>query len=255
MILGATVQKLWVFEVFRWTLGRAGMCWNQPTRVDHLCKKWRARQKKKKNLKGASQPCPVFFEFFYFFEAPSYITFLNKAVVTILYCRKDLKRYLRTIPGSHLNSVWVCEGLPLAWSPNIVQHPPKVSSVVPRLDCSWRLPWFGLIWLTLDKLIVNTTVTYVFFSHRVSQRQNFAPLAHRIMGRAKVPPLRCSRMLCTLWSIFYWKFGEWARAWVHNTPIFSSFPLHLEVSNLPFLIEFGEFTFFEILFFLNLEYT
>jgi hypothetical protein len=41
--------------------------------------------------------------------------------------------------------------------------------------------------------------------------------------------------------------------WVHSTPIFSSFPLHLEVSNLPFLIEFGDFTFFENLFFLNLE--
>jgi hypothetical protein len=40
---------------------------------------------------------------------------------------------------------------------------------------------------------------------------------------------------------------------VHSTPIFSSFPLHLEVSNLPLLIEFGDFTFFEILFFLNLD--
>jgi hypothetical protein len=29
MILGATNQKLWVFEVFRRTLGRAGMCWSQ----------------------------------------------------------------------------------------------------------------------------------------------------------------------------------------------------------------------------------
>jgi hypothetical protein len=46
MILGATVQKLWMFEVFRWTLGRAGMCWNQPTRVDYLHKKWRVAQKK-----------------------------------------------------------------------------------------------------------------------------------------------------------------------------------------------------------------
>jgi hypothetical protein len=41
--------------------------------------------------------------------------------------------------------------------------------------------------------------------------------------------------------------------WVYNTPIFSSFPLHLEVSNLPFLIKFGDFIFFEILFFLSLE--
>jgi hypothetical protein len=52
MILGATVQKLWEFEVFRWTLGKAGMCWNQPARVDYLCKNWRAAQKKKKNLKS-----------------------------------------------------------------------------------------------------------------------------------------------------------------------------------------------------------
>jgi hypothetical protein len=35
----------------------------------------------------------------------------------------------------------------------------------------------------------------------------------------KLPPI--------LWSNFYWKFGEWAKAWVHKTPIFSSFPLHL----------------------------
>jgi hypothetical protein len=41
--------------------------------------------------------------------------------------------------------------------------------------------------------------------------------------------------------------------WMHNIPIFSSFPLHLEVSNLPILIEFGDFTFFENLFFENLE--
>jgi hypothetical protein len=43
--------------------------------------------------------------------------------------------------------------------------------------------------------------------------------------------------------------------WVHSAPIFSSFPLYLEVSNLPFHIEFGDFIFFGILFFLNLEYT
>jgi hypothetical protein len=29
MILGATVQKLWVFEVFGQDLGKAGMCSNQ----------------------------------------------------------------------------------------------------------------------------------------------------------------------------------------------------------------------------------
>jgi hypothetical protein len=45
---------------------------------------------------------------------------------------------------------------------------------------------------------------------------------------------------------FIWSYevllGIW-REWVHGTPIFSSFPLHLEVSNLPFLIMFGYFTF------------
>jgi hypothetical protein len=38
MILGATDQKLWVFKVLRRSLGRAGMCWSQPARVDHMCK-------------------------------------------------------------------------------------------------------------------------------------------------------------------------------------------------------------------------
>jgi hypothetical protein len=60
----------------------------------------------------------------------------------------------------------------------------------------------------------------------------------------------------TLWSIFIGSLGNGPGLlgkWVHRTPIFSSFPLHLEVSNLPFFIEFGDFTFFEILFFLNLE--
>jgi hypothetical protein len=46
MILGATVQKLWVFEVFGQGLARAGMCWSQPARVDNLHKKWRAEEKK-----------------------------------------------------------------------------------------------------------------------------------------------------------------------------------------------------------------
>jgi hypothetical protein len=39
MILGATVQKLWVFEVFGQGLARAGMFWSQPARVDHFHKK------------------------------------------------------------------------------------------------------------------------------------------------------------------------------------------------------------------------
>jgi hypothetical protein len=39
MILGNTYQKLWVFEVFRRTLGKAGMCWSQPRGVDLMQKK------------------------------------------------------------------------------------------------------------------------------------------------------------------------------------------------------------------------
>jgi hypothetical protein len=42
MILGATDQKLWVFEVLRRSLSRAGMCYSQPTRVDHMRKKKKA---------------------------------------------------------------------------------------------------------------------------------------------------------------------------------------------------------------------
>jgi hypothetical protein len=38
-------QKLWVFEVFRRSLGKVGMCWSQPTSVDHMRKKWKARRK------------------------------------------------------------------------------------------------------------------------------------------------------------------------------------------------------------------
>jgi hypothetical protein len=45
MILGAMDQKLWVFEVFRRTLGRAGMCWSQLARIDHMHKKWRQEEK------------------------------------------------------------------------------------------------------------------------------------------------------------------------------------------------------------------
>jgi hypothetical protein len=33
-----TDPKLWVLENFRRSLGRAGMCWSQPTRIDHMCK-------------------------------------------------------------------------------------------------------------------------------------------------------------------------------------------------------------------------
>jgi hypothetical protein len=51
MILGATVQKLWVFEVFGQGLARAGICWSQPTRIDHFFKKWRVEERKK-NIKN-----------------------------------------------------------------------------------------------------------------------------------------------------------------------------------------------------------
>jgi hypothetical protein len=40
MILGATDQKLWMFEVFRRSLGRVGMCWSQWGEVNHMRKKW-----------------------------------------------------------------------------------------------------------------------------------------------------------------------------------------------------------------------
>jgi hypothetical protein len=43
--------------------------------------------------------------------------------------------------------------------------------------------------------------------------------------------------------------------WVYSTSIFWSMPLHLEVLNLLFVMEIEDFTFFQILFFLNLEYT
>jgi hypothetical protein len=57
MILGAMVQKLWVFEVFGQGLAMVGMCWSQPARVDHFHKKWRAREKKFKK-KWSNWPCP-----------------------------------------------------------------------------------------------------------------------------------------------------------------------------------------------------
>jgi hypothetical protein len=57
MILGATVQKLWVFEVFGHGLARVGMCWSQPVRVDHLHKKWWAGEKKNSKRKWVDWPC------------------------------------------------------------------------------------------------------------------------------------------------------------------------------------------------------
>jgi hypothetical protein len=55
MILGAMDQKLWMFEVFRRSMGRAGMCWSQPARVDHVHKKWKARGKKNSKKENRSQ--------------------------------------------------------------------------------------------------------------------------------------------------------------------------------------------------------
>jgi hypothetical protein len=46
MILGAMDKKLWVFEVLGQSLARAGMCWGQLARVDHMRKKCRAGGKK-----------------------------------------------------------------------------------------------------------------------------------------------------------------------------------------------------------------
>jgi hypothetical protein len=83
-----TDQKLWMLEVSRRSLGRAGMCCSQWERVDHLRKKRRAGRKK--NSKKLGQPersrrqsaasgrplatgwrldlfgCPNFFEIFLF---------------------------------------------------------------------------------------------------------------------------------------------------------------------------------------------
>jgi hypothetical protein len=54
IFFGPTDQKLWVFEVSRRSMGRAGMCWSQPTRVDHLHKKWRAGRKKNSRKMGTA---------------------------------------------------------------------------------------------------------------------------------------------------------------------------------------------------------
>jgi hypothetical protein len=53
MILEATVQKLWVFEVFGQGLARAGMCWSQPTSIDHFHKKWTTGEKKIQKKMGS----------------------------------------------------------------------------------------------------------------------------------------------------------------------------------------------------------
>jgi hypothetical protein len=56
MILGATDQKLWVFEVFGQGLAKVGMCWSQPARVDQLAQKVEGRKKKIQKI-GTVCPC------------------------------------------------------------------------------------------------------------------------------------------------------------------------------------------------------
>jgi hypothetical protein len=41
---GPTDQKLWVFENLKRSMGRAGMCWSQPARVEYMSpKRWAIR--------------------------------------------------------------------------------------------------------------------------------------------------------------------------------------------------------------------
>jgi hypothetical protein len=41
IIFGPTDKKLWMFEVFRRSMGRAGMCCSQSARVDYISpKRW-----------------------------------------------------------------------------------------------------------------------------------------------------------------------------------------------------------------------
>jgi hypothetical protein len=49
-----TDQKLWMLEKLRRSLGSAGMCWSQPTRVDHMCKNMWAGGRRK-SLGGANK--------------------------------------------------------------------------------------------------------------------------------------------------------------------------------------------------------
>jgi hypothetical protein len=60
VFLGLTDQKLWMFEVLRRCMGRAGMCWSQPARVDYISpKRWAAgiRNLEKSPLRVSS---PIF---------------------------------------------------------------------------------------------------------------------------------------------------------------------------------------------------
>jgi hypothetical protein len=137
IILGATYQKLWMFENFRRTLGKAGMCCSQWERVDHMCPKRRAGVWKKK-----SQSCK----------------------------KKG----------------------PAPW---------------PTGDQRWQ-------------------------SNKLWAAPSFA-------------------ILQFLFLFYFLKFGDGPgilEEWVYSTPIFWNLPLHLEVFNLPFLIELGDFNFFPNLF-------
>jgi hypothetical protein len=203
MILGATVQKLWEFEVFRWTLGRVGLCWNQPARVDYLCKKWRATQKKNSKKRGKptlSRHRP---------------TAGGRSLVVELSATNGRAR----VSAGQLDPD--CWSL-AAWRPEVVdprswaQGRPATSGRPPA--AGWNLDRVGLVHFF-----------WIFFF--------WCFLLH--FGQFFIGVLENGPRL----------LGEW----MHSTPIFSSLPLHLEVSNLPFLIEFGDFTFFEILFSLNLE--
>jgi hypothetical protein len=41
VFFGPTDQKLWMFEVLRRSIGRAGICWSQLARVDYISlKRW-----------------------------------------------------------------------------------------------------------------------------------------------------------------------------------------------------------------------
>jgi hypothetical protein len=60
IIFEPTDQKLWKFEVFRRSMGRASMCCSQPTRVDYISpKRWAAgiRNLEKSPLRVSS---PIF---------------------------------------------------------------------------------------------------------------------------------------------------------------------------------------------------
>jgi hypothetical protein len=141
LFFGPTDQKLWVYEVFRRSLGRAGMCWSQLARVDHMCQKVRVGE---------------FLFLFLFFH---------------------------TVSLGHL----------------------AVALFV------WHSNSFGIL-----------------------------------------------LFIIILFITFLWKCGDGPgilEKWVHNTPIFWSLPLHLEVLNLPLLMELGDFIIFQILFLLKLEDT